>query len=201
MNSLRAFPSLPPRTRDAALAAAIDTAEDGVRVTDRFGGVLHENRRLRDFVEQDTEGGMLVRGLRDAWHSVIERSRTNSSSGRMHADDMRPVEIRLRTGSATYRVRATPVREVSNRAIGDVLIVLWIRRNPHLQFVDPTKRVRYGLTAREWRVALLISAGSATREIGESLGISVHTARRHIESVLRKLAIHSRAAVRDRLAE
>ena len=52
-----------------------------------------------------------------------------------------------------------------------------------------------GLTRREAEIARLIASGATTRMAAASLGISIHTVRRHTERVLAKLGVRSRAQV------
>jgi DNA-binding NarL/FixJ family response regulator len=59
---------------------------------------------------------------------------------------------------------------------------------------------RFKLTKRETEVAQLVRDGLSTRDIASVLGVSINTARRHVESVLLKLNVHSRAAAVSRLA-
>ena len=54
---------------------------------------------------------------------------------------------------------------------------------------------RFALSRREAEVALLLARGMTDAAVAERLAISLHTARRYSERVLRKLRIHSRAAV------
>jgi Response regulator containing a CheY-like receiver domain and an HTH DNA-binding domain len=56
-------------------------------------------------------------------------------------------------------------------------------------------QARYGLTDREAQVAGLLVWRRTNAEIASTLGISLHTARHHTESVLLKIGVHSRAAV------
>jgi DNA-binding CsgD family transcriptional regulator len=51
------------------------------------------------------------------------------------------------------------------------------------------------LTARERQVAHCIAHGRTSREVAACLGISVHTARRHTESVYAKLGVRRRTDV------
>ena len=53
---------------------------------------------------------------------------------------------------------------------------------------------RFGLTPRETEVSQLLARGSSTADLACALGISIHTARRHAEHLLRKLGVHSRGA-------
>ncbi|MEO7477479.1 MAG: helix-turn-helix transcriptional regulator, partial [Gemmatimonadales bacterium] len=63
----------------------------------------------------------------------------------------------------------------------------------------PALRARFGLTSREAEVTLMLAAGARDRDIARALGISHNTARRHVEHSLRKLGIHTRAAVAGRI--
>jgi DNA-binding CsgD family transcriptional regulator len=54
-------------------------------------------------------------------------------------------------------------------------------------------QTKFGLTARETEVALLLGQGKSNVSIAKSLGISTHTARHHTQRVLGKLKVHSRA--------
>jgi DNA-binding NarL/FixJ family response regulator len=57
------------------------------------------------------------------------------------------------------------------------------------------------LTARETDVLRLLSRGYTYSEVGERLGISVHTVTSHIKNCYRKLAVHSGTAAVTRAAE
>lgn len=58
---------------------------------------------------------------------------------------------------------------------------------------------RFGLTAREAEVVLLVALGKTAAELARALGVSVHTARRHTENAMKKLGVHHRAEVSARL--
>ena len=51
-----------------------------------------------------------------------------------------------------------------------------------------------GLTAREAEVLRRVAAGLSNREIAAELGVSDHTARRHLQNIFAKLGVSSRAA-------
>ena len=57
------------------------------------------------------------------------------------------------------------------------------------------------LTARETEVLRLLSRGYTYSEVGDRLGISMHTVTSHIKNSYRKLAVHSGAAAVTRAAE
>jgi DNA-binding NarL/FixJ family response regulator len=51
---------------------------------------------------------------------------------------------------------------------------------------------RGGLTRRESEVLVRLTGGSSTDEIAQSLGISKHTVRTHVQNLLAKLGVHSK---------
>jgi non-specific serine/threonine protein kinase len=51
------------------------------------------------------------------------------------------------------------------------------------------------LTVREQEVARLLARGFSNRQIASDLVISLHTGQRHVENILRKLALSSRTRV------
>jgi DNA-binding CsgD family transcriptional regulator len=53
----------------------------------------------------------------------------------------------------------------------------------------------YGLTGREIDVALLLTEGHANKQIAAALGISIHTTRHHLTSIMAKMRASGRAAV------
>ena len=66
---------------------------------------------------------------------------------------------------------------------------------------DAELRARFALTAREVEVARLLAVGRSAREVASTLGLSYYTARHHVEHVLAKLGVRSRAAVASATAQ
>ena len=54
---------------------------------------------------------------------------------------------------------------------------------------------RFGLTRREAQIARLLARRATNREIAEQLDVSPHTVRHHVESIFRKLGVHSRRSI------
>ena len=66
---------------------------------------------------------------------------------------------------------------------------------PEQRPADARLRGRFQLTPQECQVARLLADGVSNARVAATLGISPNTARIHTERVLRKLGVHSRAAV------
>ena len=61
-------------------------------------------------------------------------------------------------------------------------------------------RNRFGLSQRQAEVAALLARRLTDKEIASRLGVSRHTARRHVELTMIRLRVHSRAEVGELLA-
>jgi len=58
---------------------------------------------------------------------------------------------------------------------------------------EPAQTERGILSAREQEVLALLVEGCVNKEIGRRLGISEHTAKYHVTSILNKLGVNGRA--------
>jgi ATP/maltotriose-dependent transcriptional regulator MalT len=57
------------------------------------------------------------------------------------------------------------------------------------------------LTSRETEVLILISSGASNQQIAEELVLSIHTVKRHVVHILRKLGVSSRTQAAARARE
>lgn len=62
-----------------------------------------------------------------------------------------------------------------------------------------TLMTRYGLTERQMEVVRLLADRCSDREIAEALGVTLATADRHAQNVMKKLGVSSRKAIRSLL--
>lgn len=77
---------------------------------------------------------------------------------------------------------------------------LWAQKaRLELARVSGRRRSSDGLTEMERRVATLVTQGLSNKEIAAALYISGHTVSAHLTRVYRKLDVHSRTALAQRL--
>ena len=97
--------------------------------------------------------------------------------------------------SSAGQLRLCGVRLPSTRSAGAELVLVAVELSHRRPAGDAQLRHRYGLTPQELQVARLLAEGLTNSRLAEALGITPNTARIHTERVLRKLGVHSRAAV------
>jgi DNA-binding NarL/FixJ family response regulator len=72
-----------------------------------------------------------------------------------------------------------------------------LRTGPLTMPAPTVRRPSVTLTTSECRVALLVSNGSSNEQVAEKLRVSVHTVKSQLQSIYRKLGIHSRWLLAD----
>jgi DNA-binding CsgD family transcriptional regulator len=97
-----------------------------------------------------------------------------------------------------WEVRAQPLLQAVS---GQPVVVVAIER---VRAATPSAEIdelrdRYSLSPRQAEVAAMLARRLTDKEIAQRLGISRHTARRHVELVMIRLRVHSRAEIGDLL--
>ena len=108
----------------------------------------------------------------------------------------------VETAHASYRayVIAADPSSAATRLPADVTpdavwaLVMCCELRASLCLADRELQAKEGLTARECQVWKLLGGGASSDQIARSLGVTVHTARRHTERLYRKLQVSSRTA-------
>jgi len=174
------------------LHAALDEMGEGVVLFDERLRMVFQNRAYLRLIaeERDTASvraacAVIARGV----YAVGSPREGKASPRRVHRVAKRVLETR--GGRYTVHGALLPAGAL---AVGPMVVVLVSRGMSSFLACDHL-REGYGLTGRETVVARLVVAGYANAGIGEELGISIHTVRRHVEHILLKLGVHSRAAV------
>lgn len=170
----------------------LDRAPCGAIVTGPDGRVIHANRMgmallrhgdaiaaCRDRLRAATPAGTTALRKR-----IFEASR---GSGGVMA-------LERSNGTGTVYAAVTPLRSAAPSMPARVLLLL---RDPANLPSFPTDYLRslFGLTLAEARVASLLQQGQTTAQIAGALGVSIHTARVHLNALLSKTDTHRQPAL------
>jgi DNA-binding CsgD family transcriptional regulator len=176
---------------DTLLKTALD-AVGGAAALYQRGRECFRNAGLTDLLRSDPQRDELTEAMLE-----YARRFTSASHGRaaMLATDL---DARcLTTAQNRYRLTATRFERRSESS--PPMVMISVRPAvPPLPDADHLAE-RYGLTARQSEVALLLARGMTNQEIADRLGIAEHTARHHAQRVLEKVGIGTRKALAMRL--
>jgi DNA-binding CsgD family transcriptional regulator len=177
----------------AALSALAEDAAIGVLFFDKRGCLGRENVFFQQMMACEPE--------RDRVRAEVTRS-VQSALGvttlRNFAAGPRRASSEVRTAAAHYRMAAIILDD--GRSPDGMTIIALVDRLEGRSIGARDLAERFSLTRREIEAAALLRSGLSSRQIAAALGISVNTARRHIERVLAKLDVHTRAAAAARLS-
>jgi DNA-binding CsgD family transcriptional regulator len=181
------------------LSPVIDVTGQALVLYGLDGRELAQNPVMRRVLAQDEERDALLNQIRGVANSVLAcLSVGGEPRDRSHrkADGTRR---EVATSQAAYRLRGNLV---GRNALGHGTAVLVSLDRVAFQVPAPDSiRARYSLTVRELQVASLLMHRLTNGEIARMLGISPHTARHHTESVLTKVGVRSRQALRRVVTE
>ena len=194
--------------RAAALAfdAGRREAENPFTVTEGLATLdLRETMRLVRFPSWiiDRDGGRLGEdaaiglsatcGASCTPHSLrrdISRSRRSSSRASYSARRVTDYELVMRTAdglNVPVEISSVPIPDAQS---GVPVGIFGLARPEEVPGRPPPSLST--LTPREAEALRNLAAGASTRQIAETMGLSVETVRNHIRGVLRKLGAHSR---------
>jgi DNA-binding CsgD family transcriptional regulator len=158
------------------------------------GREIYRTAVMRRTLAEDPEHERIEAALeavaRGTAHMPLGNNRPEHA--RLLRDDLTRREIR--TSTACYHLRGSLMGPDTVGPEPTVLVSM-----DHLVTEPPsavTLRGRFGLTVREVQVACLLVQRLTNAEIASALGISSHTARHHTESVLMKVGVNTRQALR-----
>lgn len=159
-------------------------------VCDAQGQVLHVNAALQRLLQADPEG---ARVRAEALALARALGATALTASRRRGEPHGECSLReVRASAGRYRLYGSYAGSDLLGAQAGVLVTV-DRLTPQL----PSERSlheRFGLSAKEAQVAVLLAGGQSNKAIAATLSISSHTARHHTERVLQKLGATSRAA-------
>ncbi|HET6576695.1 MAG TPA: helix-turn-helix transcriptional regulator [Gemmatimonadales bacterium] len=175
------------RSWQDALGSALDLAGTPLAIVRPDGEFLHATPALLTLVAAQPTGGALLIAAQALARDV------GTLLGRTSRGSLPAPATVVQTPGGDHVLRATLV-QVTHMGAGPLVLVAVT--GPAA--AAPTAAAlagRFGLTAREAQVTLRVARGERDRAIAQALGISHHTVRRHVEHVLAKLGLRTRAAV------
>lgn len=174
------------------LAPLVGAMQEGVALLDERAQLVYENSALRAFLADDPEAARVERAFAHLGRAVLALSGRGAKSRREEV--VAPGPHGLRTIAAVYDLRGALVAP-GVLARGPMAVVVLSRSAISDRRALEQLRARYHLTPREFAIAQLLAEGHSNQEMARLLGVSIHTTRRHVEHILMKLGVHSRAAV------
>lgn len=164
----------------------------GVALYNDRGRKTEQNRLLASLLAGDPEVALLEAACEHVARSLLELAAGGAAKSRS-ACLWPPVSRQVHTSSGTYRIRGGLAGQYLG--VGRPLALVTVENL--IRSAQSIRRLRdaFHLTEREGVVARLLAVGHANPQIASILGISVHTVRRHVEQVLAKLGVHTRASV------
>lgn len=169
------------------LRASLDLLEEGAAVY-RAGAERYRNRALEQLLAVDEREGELVTAMARCSERLVQALQDPGV-----VEGPRVTSTEVTTPTNRYRIAASHLEGGSAGRPTSILVVV----RPAVPPLPDQRALqqRYGLTARQAEVALLLARGHSNREIAERLTISPHTARHHAQRVLEKVEAKSRKAL------
>jgi DNA-binding CsgD family transcriptional regulator/PAS domain-containing protein len=184
---------LTENTSMADLGSVMEVAGQALVLFDLSGRQVRTNPVMQRALAQDPERSRVETSLRQVAAAVMTELAPDQSGQQGNRPDGRRLEIA--TAMAAYRLRGNLV---GYDALGHPRAVMVSLTRVAFEIpASDSLRARYGLTVRELQVASLLMHRLSNDEIARMLSISPHTARHHTESVLAKLGVRSRKALRQ----
>jgi DNA-binding CsgD family transcriptional regulator len=177
-----------------AIPSMLDRVGERLILYSISGREVHRNVTMRRTLLEDPDQAKILETAEAVARAVL--AHVHGNGGEPGSSFATPAASRqeIRTSMGRYRLRGCAVGP-DTMAESAVLVSM-----DRLE-VDPPSpdalRKRLGLTARESQVACLLVQRLTNDEIAAALGISSHTARHHTESVLLKVGVNSRRALRQ----
>jgi len=163
----------------------LSLVREGIAVLDLSGRPLYVNPTLRRRLGEEPRGRLLMQEIRRiAISQEAPRGGERPIRRARHAVEIDGQQHDLRVGLVP-----------AGKESGDWLVVTIVGPPRRVFPSQEALRARFGLTRQEARIARLLARRTSTAEIARTLFISTHTVRNHIQRILQKLGVGSRAEI------
>jgi DNA-binding CsgD family transcriptional regulator len=168
-----------------ALGIVLDHMEEPLMIADLCGRVQHLNRYLISLLKREPRGSGILAAMQQSAIDLLGLTTTAQLPGAVATD------------AGRYRPHAL----FAGPSLGGGAPLVVVK----LEDVDTTAlrleelQRRFGLTRRQAEVAGLLMEGATAKRVAAVLGIRTNTARNHIQAVLRRLGVSSKAELPARI--
>jgi DNA-binding CsgD family transcriptional regulator len=169
--------------------ALLDAMDGAFWLFDLDGVCRHESTGTTERLPGPVEREMIRAGAFSLARGMLRSVRTQTTLSHI---------IRLESSGGELRLRGAFVRGDDRQRAEGIVVRIDESQQWHLPSTQEL-RVKLGLTRQEARVALLRAVGKSTEDISSTLGISIHTVRRHTENLRAKLQISRTSEIGPRL--
>lgn len=185
----------------SAAEAALDRVLGGVIVLDGDGTPLVSNRTAEEILSRGDGIRLGPNGPQAASHKetqALQRAVAEAAGNGAAGNGQRAgAHLRLSrpSGRSPLEADVTPIcLEGSRLECSQAAAAIFIA-DPEAHSPSPEQRIRrlYGLTPTEARIASRLAEGTRLSEIGEALGVSIHTVRGHLKQIFAKTHTHRQA--------
>lgn len=174
----------------------LDSLSVGIRICDLDGRIAHQNPAFTAALAGDPAVVKLENAIDEILQPLVSFNRERQGNASALAG--RRVSLEVHTQTASYDVRGSFLGRELLGARSRIAISLQ-KLAPNTALSDRALHERYGLTARELEITRRLAQGQSTKELAQSCGISLHTARRHTEKIFSKLGVRNRSQIGPRL--
>jgi DNA-binding CsgD family transcriptional regulator len=181
-------------------AHSIDQLGQALQLADLNCRVLHETPALGRLLSHEPRAGVIREAMTQMVQAVVAVAARPAGTHKTGPTPMARALLReVVAGESLYRLHGVYLG--GHVLSGQRAVAVTVERVHPEPLADTELTARFGLTRREIQVSRLMAAGRTNAEVARALGISLHTAERHSEHVLRKLHLNARTAVRAKLQE
>ncbi|HUQ98872.1 MAG TPA: helix-turn-helix transcriptional regulator [Gemmatimonadaceae bacterium] len=179
-----------------SLDAHLDSLTEGIRICDLEGKTIHQNPAFTAVLKAEPTSQRIQKGIEEVLQLLVAFNRERS--GNADALAGRRISLEVHTHTASYEVRGNFLGRELHGALPRIAIAVQaLPANTALS--DRALQERYRLTVRELEITRRLAQGQSTKEVAFACGISLHTARRHTESIFTKLGVRNRSQIGPKL--
>jgi DNA-binding CsgD family transcriptional regulator len=182
------------RTRlSGTFAQLVDALPDAAALCSASGQLLHESPSLARLLSAEPAASRVRAAIVSVARGLAAHAASSGSKSALPSVGVASA-FEVSGARSRYAIRGSLLETETTNGLAAATIV-FVSATPPRAYSDGELQDRFALTTREIEVLRLLAVGRSAREVAAALGISYYTARHHVEHVLAKLGVHTRAAV------